>query len=78
MRKWIAFLCALCLLAGCTAWADTLTGQTVPDFQVTVTDGQVLSLSELLKEKELVVLNVFATWCAVGLRAGYAGADYRL
>ena len=63
MRKWIAFLCALCLLAGCTAWADTLTGQTVPDFQVTVTDGQELSLSELLKEKELVVLNVFATWC---------------
>ena len=62
MRKWIAFLCALCLLAGCTAWADTLTGQTVPDFQVTVTDGQELSLSEAFTPVDLERLTPYVSF----------------
>ena len=38
-------------------------GQTMPDFTVTLTDGSTVTLSELLKEKDLVVLNLFASWC---------------
>ena len=52
----------------CTAFADAggigiEPGQTMPDFTVSLTDGTTATLSELLKEKDLVVLNVFATWC---------------
>lgn len=36
---------------------------TMPDFTVPLTDGTTVTLSELLKEKDLVVLNLFATWC---------------
>ena len=39
-------------------------GDTMPDFTVTTTDGSEVSLSELLKDHDLVVLNLFASWCA--------------
>ena len=38
-------------------------GQKMPDFTVELTDGTTATLSELLKTKELVVLNIFASWC---------------
>ncbi len=38
-------------------------GQAMPDFTVSLTDGTTAALSEILKEKELVVLNIFASWC---------------
>ena len=38
-------------------------GQPMPDFTVSLTDGTTATLSELLKEKDLVVLNIFASWC---------------
>ena len=38
-------------------------GQDMPDFTVTLTDGSSVTLSELLKEKDLVVFNIFASWC---------------
>lgn len=38
-------------------------GQQMPDFTVSLTDGTTATLSEILKEKDLVVLNIFATWC---------------
>jgi len=38
-------------------------GTDAPDFTVTTTDGSEFNLSEALKEKDAVVLNVFATWC---------------
>ena len=38
-------------------------GQTMPDFTVSLTDGTTATLSDLLKEKDLVVLNIFASWC---------------
>ena len=38
-------------------------GQAMPDFTVSLTDGTTATLSELLKEKDLVVLNIFASWC---------------
>ena len=50
----------------CTAYASgvgTEPGQTMPDFTVPLTDNTNTSLSELLSENDLVVLNVFATWC---------------
>ena len=36
-------------------------GDTVENFSVTTTDGRTLTLDELLKEKDCVVVNVFTT-----------------
>ena len=58
-------LAALCL-AGCgqqQADIGVQAGQTMPDFTVPLTDGTTATLSELLKDKDLVVLNLFASWC---------------
>ena len=68
MKKFICILLALLLLAGlsCTAFAaqeGIQPGDTMPDFTVALSDGTSATLSELLKENDLVVLNVFATWC---------------
>ena len=38
-------------------------GQQAPDFVLPLTDGSEAKLSELLKDKEVVVLNIFASWC---------------
>ena len=38
-------------------------GIEAPDFTVTTTEGEELTLSKVLEEKEVVVLNIFATWC---------------
>ena len=38
-------------------------GQQAPDFALPLTDGSEAKLSELLKDKEVVVLNIFASWC---------------
>lgn len=38
-------------------------GQEAPDFDLPLTDGSQAKLSELLKDKEVVVLNIFASWC---------------
>ena len=50
-----------------TACADTGVGiepgQTMPDFTASLTDGTTVTLSELLAEKDLVVLNLFASRC---------------
>ena len=66
MKKILALLLVICLLLGtlpALAVHDELLGQKMPDFTVTTIDGKKLTLSELLKDKELVVLNLFATWC---------------
>lgn len=39
-------------------------GDTVQDFSLLDCDGNVLQLSEILKVKELVIINFWATWCA--------------
>ena len=65
MKKIVVILCALCLIAciaGC-ACAESIHGQVMPDFTAELTDGTTVTLSELLKTKEVVVLNIFATWC---------------
>ena len=72
MKKLISILLLVILLTtalSSTAHAATDTsigvepGQTMPDFTVSLTDGTTATLSELLKEKDLVVLNIFASWC---------------
>ena len=68
MKKFVSILLALLLLAalGCTAFAaqdGIQPGDAMPDFTVTLCDGSSATLSELLKDHDLVVLNVFATWC---------------
>ena len=69
MKKLISILLAVLLIAAMsgTAFAETgigvEPGQAMPDFTVSLTDGTSATLSELLKEKDLVVLNIFASWC---------------
>ena len=69
MKKLISILLAVLLIAalGCSAFAESGVGvepgQAMPDFTVSLTDGTTATLSDLLKEKDLVVLNVFASWC---------------
>lgn len=38
-------------------------GDKIQDFTFTTYDGQTVTLSEVLKEKEAVLINVWATWC---------------
>lgn len=38
-------------------------GQKLPDFTVTTFDGREISLYETLEEKDLVLINIWATWC---------------
>ena len=70
IKEIICIILTILSLAGmsCTAYAasdnfSAKPGQTMPDFTVQLTDGTSAVLSELLKENDLVVLNVFATWC---------------
>ena len=37
--------------------------QKAPDFALPLTDGSEAKLSELLQDHEVVVLNIFASWC---------------
>ena len=67
LKKGVCLLLAVLLLTAlsATAFADSKQtgpepGDPMPDFTVSLTDGTNAALSELLKEKDLVVLNVFA------------------
>ena len=69
MKKLICILLVVLMLTalGAAAYADSgigvEPGQKMPDFTIQLTDGTTAKLSELLKEKDLVVLNIFASWC---------------
>ena len=70
MKKVMSILMVLIFFfvaLGCTAYADSgigvEPGQPMPDFTVQLTDGTSATLSALLKENDLVVLNIFASWC---------------
>lgn len=71
MKKMICLLLTVLMFTTMTCTAHAASngigvepGQEMPDFTVNLTDGKTASLSEILKEKDLVVLNIFATWCA--------------
>ena len=55
-------LCLGALLAR-RARPDDHLGETLPDFTVETIDGGTFTLSEALKEKDLVMINLWATWC---------------
>jgi flagellar basal body-associated protein FliL len=38
-------------------------GEAAPDFEVTTTDGESLSMQGLLEGKDALVVVLFATWC---------------
>ena len=44
-------------------FTDTMGGQEAPDFEVTDTEGNTLSKSSLLENKEVLAVVLFATWC---------------
>lgn len=68
MKSIAALLLALLMLGSCAAVAEEesflyeLGGQ-INDFTVTTYDGQTITLSEVLKEKDMVLINIWATWC---------------
>ena len=43
--------------------APVITGELLPDFTVETIDGGTFTLSEALKTHELVLINLWATWC---------------
>jgi len=66
--KFIALFAAmlLLLLLFFPAQAQTLTyalGDTIQDFTFTTYDGQEIRFSDVLKEKETVLINIWASWC---------------
>lgn len=65
MKKLFSILLCLALVLCAAALAEggSVVGQRAPDFNVTTCDGEALSIYDLLEEKDLVVLNVFTSWC---------------
>ena len=67
MKKWILILMALCMMAAGWAVAEgaepEYLGKPLADFTVETIDGGSFTLSEALEEKDLVVINLWATWC---------------
>lgn len=62
----LSLLLALLMLLGCTAFAESTSyslGDKMDDFTVTTYDGQTVSLYALLEEKDMVLINIWATWC---------------
>lgn len=68
IRPLLSLALALLMLAGCIPAALAQSpgynlGDQIPDFTVTTWDGQTVSLYDLLQEKDMVLINVWATWC---------------
>lgn len=67
MKKYIAVILALVLLISAApqafaASAYQIGGQML-DFSIKTHDGKTFNLFETLKEKELVIINIWASWC---------------
>lgn len=67
----VALLLALLMCMGSFAMAEEAAeapvvyelGGKIDDFTVTTFDGKTVTLSEVLKEKDMVLINIWATWC---------------
>ncbi len=70
MKKLLAVLLALALCLGLglgvaeEAAAPYQLGDQMEDFTVTTYDGQTITLSAILQEKKMVLLNLWASWCS--------------
>lgn len=65
-RALCLLLTLLLLLAALPVQAESpfyTLGSRVNDFTVTTYDGRTLTLSEVLREKEMVLVNIWASWC---------------
>lgn len=68
-RTVISLVLALALCLSCAAVAEEdaavvyQLGDQIEDFTVTTWDGNTITLSELLAEKDMVLINIWATWC---------------
>ncbi len=69
MKKVFSLLLALALCLTGLAMAEDAQpavyqlGDKIDDFTMTTYDGTSVTLSEVLKEKEMVLINIWATWC---------------
>ena len=67
MKKLILFLVLILAVTLCLAHAladpEDYMGQTLPDFSAITLDGSTFTLSECLKTHDLVLINLWATWC---------------
>lgn len=68
IRTLLSLVLALCLCLGSFAFAEDEVviyqlGDKIEDFTVTTWDDKTVTLSEILKEKEMVLINIWATWC---------------
>lgn len=74
MKRYIAFvlMVVLCLgfAPGAMAAGAYRVGDRMMDFAITTHDGREIGLYETLKEKEMVVINIWASWC------GYCTAEF--
>ena len=67
---------SLCLLGGTFARGEEkkappiaeVLGEVLPDFTVETAGGEEVVLSDLLKEKKVVLVNLFASWCGYCMR----------
>lgn len=66
MKKVILILLVLTLFLAVSASAEdgpSLLGKPFQDFTVTDIDGNTFTLSDALKDHEVVLINFWATWC---------------
>lgn len=68
-RIFVSLLLTLALCLSCAAFAEDdasevyQLGDQIDDFTVTTWDGNTVTLSALLEEKDMVLINIWATWC---------------
>ena len=68
MKRFFSLVLCLMLLAALAvpafaAGSGYEEGDIIPDFTVTTYDGRELSLYQVLEEKDMVLINIWATWC---------------
>ncbi len=66
MRKLLALLLVLVMTLGAVhamAEPEAHMGEILPDFKAATLDGSTFTLSESLRNHDLVLINLWATWC---------------
>lgn len=69
IKKLFSIVLAMMLCLSCMAFAEETAalsyakGDKIQDFTFTTYDGQEITLSKVLEEKEAVLINIWATWC---------------